>query len=72
MKTFFYAAISVFLLASCTDITRKDIDISSIPILHEKFNIHNIDCRFCFDIPENSIEETKQNRKKRGGEKEKT
>ena len=43
MKTFFYAAISVFLLASCTDITRKDIDISSIPILHEKFNIHNID-----------------------------
>ena len=43
MKTFFYAAISVFLLASCTDITRKDIDFSSIPVLHEKFNIHNID-----------------------------
>ena len=43
MKTFFYAVISVFLLASSADITRKDIDISSIPVLHEKFNIHNID-----------------------------
>lgn len=43
MKTIYYAVIVFFFLTSCNNIIQKDIDISDIPVLHAKFNIHYID-----------------------------